>query len=89
MAGLPEPRAVKGCDCEAKSPASPPRVDAKAALVVEAGVVEQMGQASSSALGERRRIRELSKRLARKQGVEYVWGESCSFLPWNLVSKFL
>lgn len=40
MAGLPEHKAVKGSDCEAKSPASPPRVDAKTALVVEAGAVQ-------------------------------------------------
>lgn len=33
-----------------------------------------MRQASSSALVERGRIRELSKQLARKQGMEYVWG---------------
>lgn len=54
MAGLPEHRAGKGCDCEAKSAATPPCADAKTALVVE--VVEQMRQASSSALGERGRI---------------------------------
>lgn len=56
MAGLPEHRAGKGCDCEAKSAATPPCADAKTALDVEAGVVEQMRQASSSTLGERGRI---------------------------------
>lgn len=59
MAGLPAHRAGKDCDCEAKSAATPPRADAKTALVVEAGAVEQMRQASSSALGERGRIMDL------------------------------